>query len=149
MKRYFVILALILICQAGNSQTMNQLFDEFAKIEHTEHVKIGSITMKLASLFTETMGVNSIDIFEFNKCDNKVKERFTQAIKKLKDPGFETMLTSNKDGNQTKVMIRAEDEMIREIVILTTGTNNSLVRIQGKIKSSDIEKIMVKNGHGC
>lgn len=32
MKRYFVILALILICQAGNSQTMNDLFKEFSKI---------------------------------------------------------------------------------------------------------------------
>lgn len=50
MKRYFVILALILICQAGNSQTMNQLFNEFSKIEQINHVKIGNITMKLASL---------------------------------------------------------------------------------------------------
>ena len=46
MKRYFVILALILICQAGNSQTMNQLFNEFSKIEQINHVKIGNITMK-------------------------------------------------------------------------------------------------------
>ena len=43
MKRYFVILALILICQAGNSQTMNDLFKEFSKIEQINHVKIGNI----------------------------------------------------------------------------------------------------------
>ena len=29
-------------------------------------VNIGNITMKLASLFTETMGVNGIEILEFD-----------------------------------------------------------------------------------
>ena len=32
MKRYFVILALILICQTGNSQTLNELFKEFSNL---------------------------------------------------------------------------------------------------------------------
>ena len=80
MKRYFVILALILICQAGNSQTMNQLFNEFSKIEQINHVKIGNITMKLASLFTETMGVNGIEVLEFGSCNSDVKQRFEKAV---------------------------------------------------------------------
>ena len=75
MKRYFVILALILICQAGNSQTMNQLFNEFSKIEQINHVKIGNITMKLASLFTETIGVNGIEVLEFGSCYSDVNVR--------------------------------------------------------------------------
>ena len=138
MKRYFVILALILICQAGNSQTMNQLFNEFSKIEQINHVKIGNITMKLASLFTETMGVNGIEVLEFGSCNSDVKQRFEKAIKELKDPDFETM-----------VMVRIEKDMIREMVVLTTGNSNALVRIKGKIKPSDIEKVVKDHGNGC
>lgn len=146
MKRYFVILTLILICQAGNSQTMNQLFNEFSNIEQINHVKIGNITMKLASVFTETMGVDGIEVLEFGECGNDVKERFAKAIKELNDPDFETMVTSNEKDSRTKVLVRIEKEMIREMVVLTTGNSNALVRIKGKIKPSDIEKVM--NDHG-
>lgn len=149
MKRYFVIMALIFICQAGNSQTMNQLFDEFSRIEQINHVKIGNIAMKLAGLFTETMGVNGIEVLEFGDCDSKVKQRFEKAIKELKDPDFETMVTSNEKGSRTKVMVRIEKEMIREMVVLTTGDSNALVRIKGNIKPSDIEKVMKDHGNGC
>ena len=149
MKRYFVILALILICQAGKSQTMNDLFKEFSKIEQINHVKIGNITMKLASIFTETMGVNGIEVIEFSDCKNEIKERFVKAIKELKDPGFETMLTSNEKGSRTKVMVRIEKDMIRELVVLTTGSRNALVRIKGKIKPSDVNKVMIDHGNGC
>ena len=127
MKRYFVILALILICQAGNSQTMNDLFKEFSKIEQINHVKIGNITMKLASMFTETMGVNGIEVI----------------------PDFETMVTFNDKGSRTKVMVRIEKDMIRELVVLTTGNSNALIRIKGKIKPSDIDKVMKDHGNGC
>lgn len=149
MKKYFVILALMVICQAGNSQTMDKLFNEFSKIEQINHVKLGNITLKLASIFTETMGVNGIEVLELGSCNNEIKERFAQAIKKLKDPQFETMVTSNEEGNRTKVMVRIEKDMIREMIVLTTGNSNALVRIKGNIKPSDIEKVMKNHGNGC
>ena len=148
MKRYFVILELLVICQVGNSQTMNQLFNEFSKIEQINHVKIGNITMKLASMFTETMGVNGIEVLEFGDCKREVKERFEKAIKELKDPLFETMVTSNEKDSRTKVLVRIENDMIRELVVLTTGNSNALVRIKGKIKQSDIDKVMKDHGNG-
>ena len=148
MKRYFVILALLVICQVGNSQTMNQLFNEFSKIEQINHVKIGNITMKLASMFTETMGVNGIEVLEFGDCKREVKERFEKAIKELKDPLFETMVTSNEKDSRTKVLVRIENDMIRELVVLTTGNSNALVRIKRKIKQSDIDKVMKDHGNG-
>jgi predicted HAD superfamily phosphohydrolase YqeG len=46
-----------------------------------------------------------------------VKERFSEAIKSLKDPLFETMINSNENGE----------------------------RIKGKIKKSDIEKIVTEH----
>lgn len=149
MKKYFVILALMIICQAGNSQTMDKLFNEFSKIEQINHVKLGNITLKLASIFTETMGVNGIEVLELGSCNNEIKERFAQAIKKLKDPQFETMVTSNEEGSRTKVMVRIEKDIIREMIVLTTGNSNALVRIKGNIKPSDIEKVMKNHGNGC
>lgn len=147
MKKYIAILLLILTSQVAGSQTIDKLFKEFSKMKHTEQIQInsaqiGSITLKQIKASTQNMGVNNIELFNFDNCSNKVKERFNKAIQELDDPLFETLLTSNEDNNRRKVMIRIEDETIRELVILTTGDNSNLIRIKGEIKLSDINKML-------
>ena len=149
MKKYIAILILILSCQAGYGQSMDKLFNDFANQKNVTRVTVGPFLMKLSSLFTETMGVNGIEVLEFGSCNSDVKQRFEKAIKELKDPDFETMVTSNEKGSRTKVMVRIEKDMIREMVVLTTGNSNALVRIKGKIKPSDIEKVVKDHGNGC
>lgn len=150
MKKYFFIGILILISQAGYSQNnVNQLFKEFSKQGKVTSVNIGNTTMKLASLFTDTFGVDDIEILEFSECGSEVKERLDAAIKELKDSAFETMVSSNEKGNHTKVMIRIQNDIIRELVVLSTGSNPALIRIKGSIKPSDLEKVVKEHGNGC
>lgn len=150
MKKYIAILLLILACQAGYSQNMDKLFNDFARQENVTRVTVGPFLMKLSSLFTETMGVNSIEVLAFDECSNNVKENLRTAIRKLKDPDFETLLTTNEDDNRTKIMVRIDKEMIRELVILTSDKEDDvLIRIKGKIKPSDIEKVINEHKDGC
>lgn len=149
MKKYIAILAFMLFCQAGYSQSMNKLFADFAKQDNVTRVTVGPAIMKLSSIFTETMGVNSIEVLSFDECSSTVKENLRAAIKKLKDPDYETMVTTNEDGNRTRVMVRIDKEMIRELVILTSdGGDDALIRIKGKIKPSDIERVVNDHKNG-
>ena len=133
MKKYIAILILILFCQAGYSQSMDKLFNDFAKQDNVTRVTVGPFLMKISSMFTETMGVSSIEVLSFDECGSTVKENLRTAIKQLKDPNFETMVTSNEGGSRTKVMVRIDKEMIRELVVLTTdGGDDALIRIKGK-----------------
>ena len=132
MKKYIAILILILFCQAGYSQSMDKLFNDFAKQKNVTHVTVGPFLMKISSLF------------------NTVKDDLRAAIKKLKDPNYETMVNANEEGNRTKVMVRIDKDIIRELVILTTdGGDDALIRIKGKIKPSDIEKVINDHKDGC
>ena len=143
MKKYIAILILILFCQAGYSQSMDKLFNDLAKQDNVTRVTVGPFLMKISSMFTETMGVSSIEVLSFDECGSTVKENLRTAIKQLKDPNFETMVTSNEGGSRTKVMVRSDKEMIRELVVLTTdGGDDALIRIKGKIKPSDIERVV-------
>lgn len=150
MKKYIAILILILSCQAGYSQSMDKLFNDFSKQENVTRVTFGPFLMKIGSLFTETMGVNSIEVLSFEECGSTVKDNLRTAIKKLKDPNYETMVNSNEKGSRTKVMVRIDKDVIRELVILTTdGGDDALIRIKGKIKPSDIEKVINDHKNGC
>lgn len=149
MKKYIAILILILFCQAGYSQSMDKLFNDFAKQDNVTRVTVGPFLMKISSMFTETMGVSSIEVLSFDECGSTVKENLRTAIKQLKDPNFETMVTSNEGGSHTKVMVRIDKEMIRELVVLTTdGGDDALIRIKGKIKPSDIERVVNDHKNG-
>lgn len=150
MKKYIAIFVLLLACQVGYSQkySVNQLFKEFNKVEQSEKVKMGKLIMGFAGLFTDTMGVDGIEAYDFDDCTHEVKEKLKNAIKNLKDPSYETMITSNEDGERTKILVKIEKEVIRELVIIVTGDSNALVRIKGKIKPSDIEQLAQKHGKG-
>lgn len=150
MKKYIAILILILSCQVGYSQSMDKLFNDFANQKNVTRVTIGPFLMKISSLFTETMGVKSIEILSFEECGSTVKNNLHTAIRKLKDPNYETMVNSNEEGNRTKVMVRIDKDIIRELVILTTDEgDDALIRIKGKIKPSDIEKVINDHKDGC
>lgn len=129
---------------------MNQLFDDFAKQEHVTRVTVGPFLMKLSSLFTETMGVKSIEVLAFDECDRAVRKNLYDAIRNLKDPNFETMVTANEEGSRTKIMVRIDKKMIRELVILNTEKSEStLIRIKGKIKPSHIQRVINDHQDGC
>lgn len=152
MKKYMAILALLIAFQAGYSQkNVDQLFKEFSKVENTEGVKLGKFFMSFAGLFTDTMGVDGVEVYSFDNSPSEVKERLNKAIQTLKDSRFETMVSSNEKGSRVRVLVKIEEEMIREMVVVTTGESNALVRIKGKIKPSDIQRVVDKHSDnsGC
>lgn len=149
VKKFTVMIVLLVICQAAFSQkNVNQLFKEFSKAENVTTVNVGNITMKMAGMFTETMGVDGVEIFSFDECSQEVKNNFANALKELKDPSFETMVNSSDDNKRTKILVKIEDETIHELIVATTGSNSALLRIKGKIKPEDIERVVNKHSNG-
>ncbi|MCD8179568.1 MAG: DUF4252 domain-containing protein [Tannerellaceae bacterium] len=150
IKKIVFTLALIMAAQLSFGQNnMDQLFSSYAKQKNVTHVKLGSMIMACASMFTETMGVKSVEVLSFERCDEETKKELNQAIRNLKDPAFDTMVSANEEGQRTKVLVKMHKQTIRELVVLTTGNNDAaLVRIKGKIKPSDIEKITKQHGNG-
>lgn len=150
MKKYMLIICLAAICHAGIGQNdMNQLFSQFSKQSNVTSVNVGSMAMKLASFFTDTFGVDDIEVLDFKECDSETLQRLSKAVKELKDPAYETMVTANEKGNNTKIMIRIQQDVIKELVVVTTGSNPSLIRIKGNIKPSDWEKVVKEHKNGC
>jgi len=145
-KILFILLALFSICPVIHSQkSVDQLFKDFSKEKGVEQVNIGNFTFKFASLFTDVMGVNGVDVLSFDGCEKSIKEKLNQAITSLKDVNYETMVSVNEGSDRTKVLVRIKDESIKELIVLTTGDNPALVRIRGNIKPSDIEKVIKDN----
>jgi hypothetical protein len=139
----FIGILLLACCMSGYGQkNVEKLFREFAEMKGVNKVTVGSITMTFAGLFTDTHGVAGVEVFDLSSCTGELKKHFSDAVRSLKDFGFETMVNSNENGEHTKVLLRIQDDVIHELVVLTSGNSPAMVRIKGKIKKSDIEKIV-------
>lgn len=150
MKKYIAMLALLLTCQLGYCQkhSVDAIFKEFSSEKNATKVKAGGFMMSLAGMFTETMGVNHIEVYALDECEVATKEKLEKAVRNIKDSSFETMISSNEEGSLTKVLVRIEEDMIRELVVFTTGGSPALIRLKGKIKPSDLERVTQKHGKG-
>ena len=144
-KLKWIFVAMVCAAQMSYGQSVEQLFDSFKNKEGANTVHVGGFTMKMASLFTETMGVQSVDVLELAECSWETKQHFQQAISNFKDPAFETVITSNEANGRTKVLFKIEEDRIREIVLYSTGNDCSLIHIKGDISPKDLEKIVEEN----
>ena len=101
--------------------------------------------MAFAGFFTNTMGVDRIEVLALDDCNRDLKEKFNAAVRGLKDPSFDTLINTSENGERTKILIHIKDDVIHELVVLTSGSDATMVRIKGKIKKSDIEKLVNKH----
>jgi hypothetical protein len=58
------------------------------------------------------------------------------------------MVTANERDSRTKVLVKIKEDMIRELVIFTTGNDNALIRIKGKISPSDLDRVINEHKTG-
>lgn len=151
MDKKYVLLGLLLwsCLSAYGQRNLGGLYDEFSRIAQAGRVHIDLPALKICGLPTEIAGIETIDIFDFEPCMPQVKERFAQAAGKVKDAAYETLLTAKSNRTLIRVMIRVKKEVIREVVILTTGQKNGMIRIRGAIQKADMDKVIESYGDGC
>lgn len=149
-KKFTILLLLVAVCQFGYGQkNMDQLFREFSSNEQVTKLNMGKFVLNCANLFTDVLGVEGIEILSFDNCGTEFREHFNEVIRNFKDSNYETMVQSNENGGRTKIMIQIKNDVIRELVVLTSGESPALVRIKGKIKKTDIDRIVNGKKNGC
>ena len=131
--------------RAQQQNTVDELFKNFSKEKNITHVKIGGLIMAFARAFTDTMGVTGVEVFSFEECDAKIKDKLNTAIKSLKDNTYETLVSTTQDGENTKILVKITDDYINEIVVITGGKDPAFVKVKGKIKPEDIQDVVNKN----
>ncbi|MDR2534229.1 MAG: DUF4252 domain-containing protein [Tannerellaceae bacterium] len=143
-NKLWIIAILATFCLGTNAQGVDKLFGEFAS-SGGESVNLGRFAMTLAGIFSDTHGVNGVEVISLERAGEDVKIRFAEAVRNLSDNRFEHLLDAKENGALTRILARVDGDVINDLVILTSGNKASMVRLKGKIKLSDIEGIVNEN----
>jgi len=149
MKRVYFILWIVFMLgtSAASAQTLNQLYNSLARKESVEKISLGKFSMGLVDLFSDTYGVNKVEIMNLPYAKEKEFESWSENIRQLEDPAFETLVTANDKGEFTRIMLRMDQKIIKELVIMNVGREISIIRLLGKIKPESLAKLRADYGH--
>ena len=151
MKRLIFTMIVICACQMSFAQNTDAIYNEFKDVKGVESVSVSPFLMKFARLFMDSddknnpliKGTHSVKVLDLEDCTKDIKKQFTQKVSQLEHNGYETWMQVKEDGENVKIIAKMEDQMIRELLVLTTGNDDcALVLIKGKIKQEDIQAII-------
>ena len=151
MKRLIFTMIVICACQMSFAQNTDAIYNEFKDVKGVESVSVSPFLMKFARLFMDSddknnpliKGTHSVKVLDLEDCTKDIKKQFTQKVSQLEHNGYETWMQVKEDGENVKIIAKMEDQMIRELLVLTTSNDDcALVLIKGKIKQEDIQAII-------
>lgn len=155
MKRLsFILLCGLLsasvFCQSRVS--VEHLYNHFSHEENVEKVNVGGLLMFVAKPFmkkyAEGLQISSVKVMSFDACSQDVKLRFNALAERLNDDKYEVLLKANEKDEKTRIFARIQKNAIRELIIVSMGNEPALVRIKGRIRPEDVQKIMDSNNNG-
>jgi len=141
MKKYLLILIVFVVagCKTSSSQNADDLLTRFSKEKNAEIVTVGNFLSKLAGNYVPNLkGVESVKVLDLEECSSDVKNRFSKEVGKLKNKGYEMLVKKSDNNEESYVMVKIKDDVIHELLVITTGNEPSMVKITGKLKQSDI-----------
>ena len=153
MKKIFFILLLTAFTMSMNAQlTVDKLMDKYKGMPHAEYVNVPKMMMNLA----KTVGgpdiqeaneymkcIHSVKVLDMEDCSPSVKKQFADDVKQLKLDGYEEMVRVSEDGEQTLILTKGDEKIIREMLIVDASKEDAtIVMLKGKMKQSDMEKII-------
>ncbi|MDK2852994.1 MAG: hypothetical protein PWQ38_1259 [Proteiniphilum sp.] len=145
MKSKIIALMLFALLATGlqAQTTLKELYREFSGAEHVTKVNLNGLALMFAKPFMEKEGmgkVTSIRVLSLEECAPEVKERFSRAALGFRDEGYELFLNANDQDEKARIFVKIEDQLIREMVIMTMGDDPALVHLKGKFRPADIDQ---------
>lgn len=154
MKRLSLILlcgllSTSLFCQSKVS--IEHLYNHFSQEKNVEKVNIGGLLMLVAKPFmtkyADGLNISSVKVMSFDECSQDVKLRFNSLAERLNDDKYEVLLKANEKDEKTRIFARVQNDAIRELIIVSMGDDPALIRIKGKIRPEDVQKLVNSNNN--
>ncbi|HAR37213.1 MAG TPA: hypothetical protein DCS09_00715 [Porphyromonadaceae bacterium] len=144
-KRIIMVLTCSMLVVTLCAQTsLNALYNEFAGELNASTVNLNGLAMMMGKPFLEKHSdskISDIRVLSLDECTKEVKDRFNEQALRFMDKRYELFVSSNEPDEKVRIFLKFQDNMIREMVIITMGDTPELVLLKGKIKPSDIENL--------
>lgn len=142
-----------ILSSCRSSKTYSDIMSEFRDERGAEYfsipktlLKIGTAAIPKSDGGNLARSISSVRILDLSDCSQSVRNRFLKRIANADNNGYEPFVQTNEKDEQTRVLMRADDDYVREILIASADRDDcQIVQITGKIRLEDVEKVVENN----
>jgi hypothetical protein len=155
IKNIIISLLLLTVCTSASAKgDVDDIFRQFRNIDNAEYVHIPKLLLKFAQKqdkddkeCSEMLSkISSIKVLSIDKCKGSVRKDMAKRVSDLCNDGYEELIRANDDGDKVLIYTKNEGDMIKELIIFAgDDEDTALVKICGKIKQKDIDKLVDEN----
>ncbi len=155
MKRIMTLLLIMATAmQMVSAKSLGRLIEDYRYQKNAEYFHVTPLLMKMArtAMGHEAQSdeecrlvrkIKSIRTLDLEECSADVKRRFSTDVQKLEMNDYEPLVTSRDDGETVKIMMKTKDDVIRELVIICSDSNDcALVWLNCKVKKDEIQSLV-------
>lgn len=158
MKKSIISLVFLLFFTvAGYGQNIDKFISELAKEKEAENFKMGGFLFLLAKSFVKfdmdsdedrilCNGIKSIQTIDIHNCDEQKSNVYLSKLNQIKDmDGYETIIKTKDKIENVRIILNSNNNYIKKLYIVSIDKNNiSAVKLTGKLKKKDLEKLTTK-----
>lgn len=141
-KIFTLIVIAFLATNLQAQSSLNKLYRKFAQEENVTKMNLNGLALMFAKPFMEKFGIGNVTkvrVLSLEDCSQEVKEQFNQDVLEFNDDGYELFLNANGQNGKSRIYVKIDDELIREMVVMTTGSDPTLVHLKGKFRPSELD----------
>lgn len=155
MNRIMTLLLIMATAmQMVSAKSLGRLIEDYRYQKNAEYFHVTPLLMKMVRT---AMGhdarsdeecrlvrkIKSIRTLDLEECSADVKRRFSADMQKLEMNDYEPLVTSRDDGETVKIMMKTKGDVIREVVIICSDSNDcALVWLNCKVKKDEIQSLV-------
>lgn len=169
MKRVFtpIFLSLLLLSAAvlpAGAQNVESLYERYAGKPGAESVSVGQFWINLAKLVVafgqeetemsddetevalKTLShISAVRVADLSGCSEKVIAQFAEDVEKCELGGYVLLTEVHDDGDDARVLVRKEGDLITEMVVVSAGVDPAIIQIEGKITEEEAAKYIASS----
>ncbi|MBQ6433458.1 MAG: DUF4252 domain-containing protein [Bacteroidaceae bacterium] len=153
-KNYFLTIAIAaILVGCRSSKTYSDIMNEFRSENGAEYFSVPTALLKIGTAAIPksdggklARSISAVRVLDLSDCSQSVRNRFLNRIADANDEGYEPFVQTNEKDEQTRVLMRVDDEYVREILIASADRADcQMVQIKGKIRLEDVQQIVDEN----
>ena len=168
MKRVFtpIFLSLLLLSAAvlpAGARNVESLYERYAGKPGAESVSVGRFWINLAKLVValqeetemsddetdvalKTLShISSVRVADLSGCSENVLAQFAEDVADCSTDGYELLTQVRDEGDDLRVLVRRDGDVIREMVVISAGADPAIIQIEGRITEEEAARYIASS----
>ena len=163
MKRVFtpIVLSLLLLSAAvlpAGARNVESLYERYAGKPGAESVSVGRFWLVVAlqeetemsddetDVALKTLShISAVRVADLSSCGENVLAQFAEDVADCSTDGYELLTRVHENGDDLRVLVRRDGDVIREMVVISAGADPAIIQIEGRITEEEAARYIASS----